>query len=898
MALLHYQNLADHRPDVLMSRTFFGLKGHNDYLDRIKKHLESDNAVLRLAVRKSAEPEQDKGKKHSKRQDDASVWVELAEPEDLKEVSDKVFESFLDNDVKSVYETGVDTAEELSSAKHKRKDKKFIKSREIRVLGKNPKTEQLLLERMPVGDILLRPNTYTIEKQLEAIRKLQNSPSQSHRPLLRLFEDTRYARWLLLSKEFKNQCFKEELDPDTGKQRAVPNEKGLAEILNWKVLTDGDRSGTTEQRLFVATALNTPDFALLEGPPGSGKTTAICELIIQLILQGKRVLLCASTHVAVDNVIERLMDEDNQHRHLVIPLRIGKDDSVSERVAGWTLGQFVKTESDRIKHHLNQQELSGSQSLLKQNLQNDSSLVERMVLNSANLVCGTTIGLLQHPDIKNNKSTGSPQFDVMIIDEASKTTFQEFLVPALHAKCWILVGDPKQLSPYVDDQELALNIAPCLQQEAIRDACADVFMGKQRPGRNRRTSVIEIVEGGDLDIAAIYERQAAGRDVLLKRALPEPSLGYASIVIGTRQDLQRSEEYLPLDTTIFRLANDKSRLPIAESRSTAYISRQHLKLDGNPSWENEISWRLTRLYEQRFAPEKADSESKKTTQERLTSDLSNLMPVSGIAGIDISKVEGGIDLVRRVALPSVLECLRLGFERNARDLNGSALTDGLPDDVIAQRRVLLSYQHRMHPEIAEFSHQYVYHKEALISPDDMAVKRFWDYPKYASRAVWIDVKGKPGKKTANKAEADEIMKQLQKFDRWSRSHSNNGKPWEVAILSFYRGQEYELQQHLQDWTKSKSRRHFHRGDKNIPYLSIQLCTVDRFQGHEADLVFLSFSNDHVTSFLESPNRLNVALTRAKYQLVIVGNRQKLKESNSLVGKLASISKWSANLENQ
>lgn len=897
MALLHYQNLVEHRPDVLMLKTFFGLKGHNDYLDRIKKYLESDNAVLRLAARKSSEPEQDKGKKYRTRQDDGSVWIELAEPENLKAVSDKVFEAFLDNDVKSVYETGIDTTEELNSSKYKHKDKKFIKSRKIRVLGKNPKTEQLLLERMPIGDILLRPNTYVIEKQLEAIRQLQNSPSQSHLPLLRLFEDTRYARWLSLPKEFKSQCFKEELDPDNGKLRSVPNEKGIAEAQDWKVLTDGNRSGTTEQRLFVATALNTPDFALLEGPPGSGKTTAICELIIQLILQGKRVLLCASTHVAVDNVIERLMDEDNQHRHLVIPLRIGKDDSVSERVAGWTLGQFVKTESDRIKHHLNQPELSSSQSLLKQNLQNDSSLIERMVLNSANMVCGTTIGLLQHPDIKNNKSTGSPQFDVMIIDEASKTTFQEFLVPALHAKRWILVGDPKQLSPYVDDQELALNIAPCLQRAVIRNACADVFMGKQRSGRNRRASVIEIVEGSDTDIAAVYEQQAAGRDVLLKRALPEPSLGYASIVIGNRQDLQRSEEYLPLDATTFRSANGKSLFPIAERRAAAYISRQNLKLDGNPSWENEISWRLTRLYEQRFAPEKVDNESKKTTQERLTSDLSNLMPIPGIAGIDVSKVEEGIDLVRRIALPSILECLRLGFERNDRDPNGSALTDGLPDDVISQRRVLLSYQHRMHSEIAEFSHRYIYHKEALISPDNMEVKRSWNYQKYASRAVWIDVKGKLGKKTTNKAEADEIMKQLQQFDKWSRNNSNNGKPWEIAVLSFYRGQEYELQQHLEDWTKSKSKRHFHRGDKNSPYLSIQLCTVDRFQGHEADLVFLSFSNDHVTSFLESPNRLNVALTRAKYQLVIVGNRQKLKESNSLVGKLARISKWSMNLEN-
>jgi superfamily I DNA and/or RNA helicase len=204
----------------------------------------------------------------------------------------------------------------------------------------------------------------------------------------------------------------------------------------------------------------------------------------------------------------------------------------------------------------------------------------------------------------------------------------------------------------------------------------------------------------------------------------------------------------------------------------------------------------------------------------------------------------------------------------------------------------------MHPDIAEFSHQHIYYGEALISPDGMASKRAWEYPQYKFRAEWVDVKGQPGHKTSNQAEASEIIKRLEDFDRWARGHSNDGKPWEVVVLCFYRGQEFELQQRLKKWTGSNSKCHFQRGDKSRPYLSIQLCTVDRFQGHEADLVFLSFSNNHVTSFLESPNRLNVALTRARYQLVIVGNRQAFKNSESLAGTLANVSKWSVSLDSK
>ena len=47
---------------------------------------------------------------------------------------------------------------------------------------------------------------------------------------------------------------------------------------------------------------------LLKGPPGTGKTTVIVELIRQAVRQGKRVLLTSQTHQAVDNVLERLHD--------------------------------------------------------------------------------------------------------------------------------------------------------------------------------------------------------------------------------------------------------------------------------------------------------------------------------------------------------------------------------------------------------------------------------------------------------------------------------------------------------------------------------------------------------------------------------------------------------------
>ena len=83
-------------------------------------------------------------------------------------------------------------------------------------------------------------------------------------------------------------------------------------------------------------ALTSRDFAFLEGPPGSGKTTAICELIQQLIAQGKRILLCGSTHASIDNVLERL-----HAKEAISALRIGHTERISVRVQSIQLDERV-----------------------------------------------------------------------------------------------------------------------------------------------------------------------------------------------------------------------------------------------------------------------------------------------------------------------------------------------------------------------------------------------------------------------------------------------------------------------------------------------------------------------------------------------------------------------------
>lgn len=857
MALLHYQNLGVPRPDILLSKAFYGLGTFFRFLDQTKKYMESDAAVQRLAFKLGVAPEDD----------DVSVprtgvWVQLEEPPDRPNEPESTFRAFLDENVREVFEgSALDTEE---PEPRRAAQRKFAFEKKIAVLDRDPETSQLLLERKPSGEqLLLRPNTLTLRRQIEALQLLQNTPSHAHLPLLRLMESTEHARWPTFTPTLIN---------------------------DWMVLKDDARPGTNEQRDFVQLALATPDFAFLEGPPGSGKTTAICELILQLAKEGKRALLCASTHVAVDNVLERLMDERSPDRDLVIPIRIGERRNVSDKVRPWQMENFLKSERDRLLGRLGQQRtLSESQRSLLETLRHGTTALERMVLDAANLVCGTTMGILQHPDIKAGGTAAT--FDVLIVDEASKTTFQEFLVPALYAKRWVIVGDPKQLSPYVDDEAMAVNIKSCLPSMEVRNACIDVFTAGSKNKRIRR-AVAVVAETAETRQA--YLAQSAMHGVFLADA-DDDDVAVASVVIGDLASMRRRQSDLPLDISTVRAPTPE--LDQLRRRADAWLHLEQRGREVQPEWSDELAWRLARLYEQRFANEEPvavrDSRTR-STGERLRSQVDELLPVDG-TGVDTEKVWAEIDRVRRVALPSIIESLQYGFERDPNARKGTAISDGLPSATLSTRHVLLSTQHRMHPEIARCSHEHIYHGQALVTPPHMAKERAWGFTRHADRAVWLDVRGGFNSRfNSNTNEALVVIKELQAFDKWTEMNPrSDGRPWEAAVLTFYRGHEREIRNHLRRWTnQNNAMKHFTRGPRQRAHLSIDLCTVDRFQGHEADLVIITFARAQPTSFLESPNRLNVALTRARYQRVIVGDRIAMQRARgSVLGVLAANEPW-------
>lgn len=840
---------------------------------------EEFDAIKQRTVKRPAFQNKSKRRRDRVEYSDTHIgeWIILEPRPGFEEEPDSTYDAFLD-------------AREIHEREPQRRRRELIwdKRNKIAVLGRIHEQQALQVERLPRplenGDepaqalIYLKANTWPLVCQKNALEHLESYPSPRLGALVRL-ASTR-ADW----------------------ESPIPRELAEGQWFFLRPKEDGTlRDGTAEQRIFVKRALATPDYAVLEGPPGSGKTTAICELILQLTREGKRVLLVASTHVAVDNVLESLIEwQDEADQKWVMPLRIGDEDNIaSTAVRPWALNRLVRTCKGEILDFLDEPGAGShrgvnSRVLLGQALRSEKeSMLANMMLESSNLVCSTTIGILQHPSLK--QKLGLEPFDYLILDEASKTTFSEFLVPALYARRWVVVGDRRQLSPFVDETDLAVNVRNLLPQD-VANAAMYGFRASASISK-KSGSALMLLESPEQRKLMVEEADA--RDVPAvdldthDLSLPCFELAGAHLVCASGKTLQAWEHRLPGDLVP---SNDLlPPLPDWEAHRSSY-SQVPEKSQEAFIWADEVAWRQIRAYELRQNPDE---------QQHLLDEIDALLPKGTTAQQGTPNLGENLKQMRRVAMTSILEILQVGAGCMPDWDQQTVLTHGLPSQALEQRSVSLTFQHRMHPEISAFPRDQFYAEDNLLN-DSSSLERDWNYKHYKRRAVWLDIAPRQQKKggraqgNRNPAEADHLINELHQFIQWAehepRTGKDAGKPWKVAALTFYKGQEHELRVRLQAMSKQRANtRQFSLGKGRI---EVSLCTVDRFQGHEADLVLLSFVKSGSAGFLNSPNRLNVALTRARYQVVLIGHRFWMNSKScrsGLLRNLAASTRYAKNL---
>ena len=185
--------------------------------------------------------------------------------------------------------------------------------------------------------------------------------------------------------------------------------------------------------------------------------------------------------------------------------------------------------------------------------------------------------------------------------------------------------------------------------------------------------------------------------------------------------------------------------------------------------------------------------------------------------------------------------------------------------------VLLEEQYRMHEMIMGYSSG-VFYQNRLKAHASVAGHLLFDTD---SPMVFVDTAGcgfdekAEGASTSNSEEAAFVFKHLTQLAAALSTHYQPHNFPSIAVISPYRQQIQLLKEQLQHSTQLQV-----YGDK------ISVNTIDSFQGQERDIVYISMTRSNSESrigFLSDIRRMNVAMTRARKKLVVIGDSATLSQ---------------------
>ena len=208
------------------------------------------------------------------------------------------------------------------------------------------------------------------------------------------------------------------------------------------------------QRAAVDAALRSGDITLIHGPPGTGKTRTLVEVVRQRVARGERVLCAAPSNTAVDNLGLRLSEAGARAVRLGHPARVAPAlqaltldaqvdaDGATKLAREWHDRARALRKSAAGRHGSEAKALWQEARALDQDAAREIANSERAIVGRAEVILATCVGC-DHPLL------GDTIFDCVIVDEATQAADPLLLIALSRARVAVLAGDPHQLGPVV-----------------------------------------------------------------------------------------------------------------------------------------------------------------------------------------------------------------------------------------------------------------------------------------------------------------------------------------------------------------------------------------------------------------------------------------------------------------
>ena len=192
------------------------------------------------------------------------------------------------------------------------------------------------------------------------------------------------------------------------------------------------------------------DVAIVHGPPGTGKTTTLVEVINETLMRESQVLVCAQSNMAVDWISEKLVDRG------INVLRIGNPTRVNDKMLGFTYERRFESHPDypqlwairKAIRELRSNRKKGSESFHQKmdRLRSRAAEIEIRInaefFGEARVIACTLVG-------SAHRLLEGMKFGTLFIDEAAQALEAACWIPMRRASRVILAGDHCQLPPTV-----------------------------------------------------------------------------------------------------------------------------------------------------------------------------------------------------------------------------------------------------------------------------------------------------------------------------------------------------------------------------------------------------------------------------------------------------------------
>ncbi len=218
------------------------------------------------------------------------------------------------------------------------------------------------------------------------------------------------------------------------------------------------------QRRAVAQALAAETLSLILGPPGTGKTRTLAEVVRRAVARGERVLVTAASNTAVDNLAERLLASGAPVLRLGHPARVAPAieahtlDARLEAQPEVAIAQRWMREAAEIRRRAlrrfergavgwrERKDAFAEAGRLMRDARQHVRAAQDAILAHSPIVCATAAGV----DVSLLEGQ---RFDRVVLDEATQAPDPIALVALARAPRATLAGDPHQLPPTVLDVE-------------------------------------------------------------------------------------------------------------------------------------------------------------------------------------------------------------------------------------------------------------------------------------------------------------------------------------------------------------------------------------------------------------------------------------------------------------